>query len=40
MAGAREEYMNAGMDDYISKPIRAADLIARLQKLTAKLDMR
>jgi len=30
MSGAREEYIAAGMDDYISKPIEAAALLAKL----------
>ncbi len=32
MAGAREQYIAAGMDDYISKPLRPADLLARMQQ--------
>ena len=32
MAGDRETYLAAGMDDYISKPIRPADLIAALER--------
>jgi CheY-like chemotaxis protein len=32
MAGARDECLASGMDDYISKPIRFADLFEVLQK--------
>jgi len=32
MAGDRETYLAAGMDDYISKPIRPADLTAALER--------
>jgi len=32
MAGAREACIGAGMDDYISKPIKLEDLVAVLQK--------
>jgi CheY-like chemotaxis protein len=30
MTGAREYYLEAGMDDYLAKPIRAAALLAKL----------
>jgi CheY-like chemotaxis protein len=30
MTGAREYYLEAGMDDYLAKPIRAAALMAKL----------
>jgi CheY-like chemotaxis protein len=33
MTGAKEFYMNAGMDDYLAKPIRAAALLAKLAAL-------
>jgi CheY-like chemotaxis protein len=38
MAGARERCLRAGMNDYIAKPVRRADLIAVLRKwiLTGK----
>ncbi len=36
MSGAREEYVAAGMDDYVSKPIDAANLLARLHRLPAR----
>jgi CheY-like chemotaxis protein len=32
MAGARDQCLASGMDDYISKPIRSADLFEVLQK--------
>jgi signal transduction histidine kinase/ligand-binding sensor domain-containing protein/DNA-binding response OmpR family regulator len=32
MAGARDQCLASGMDDYISKPIRSADLFEALQK--------
>ena len=31
MTGDRERYLRAGMDDYISKPIRVEDLLRCLQ---------
>ncbi len=37
MSGAREEYVAIGMNDYVSKPVDAADLLARLQRLPAQV---
>jgi signal transduction histidine kinase/DNA-binding response OmpR family regulator len=36
MAGAREEYLKAGMDDYISKPIQCAMLLDRLAAIAVR----
>ena len=33
MAGAREEYLTAGMDDFVAKPIDSALLLAKLARL-------
>jgi len=33
MAGAREEYLAAGMDDYVAKPFEAALLLAKLSRI-------
>ena len=33
MSGAKEYYLDAGMDDYLAKPIRAATLLAKLAAL-------
>ena len=35
LAGDREQYLHEGMDDYISKPIRKADLSELLQRMSA-----
>jgi CheY-like chemotaxis protein/HPt (histidine-containing phosphotransfer) domain-containing protein len=35
MSGAREEYLAAGMDDYISKPFQPAELRAQVERLAA-----
>jgi signal transduction histidine kinase/CheY-like chemotaxis protein len=39
MSGAREQYIAAGMDDYISKPLRPADLLAKMQGVPAPSGM-
>ena len=40
MAGAREEYLNAGMNDYISKPIQSAMLLAKLAAIAERAGPR
>jgi PAS domain S-box-containing protein len=38
LQGDRERYLSAGLDDYISKPIRVQDLVASLEKCVAITD--
>ncbi len=37
LAGAREEYIAAGMNDYLSKPVSAATLLSKLDEIAGKL---
>jgi PAS domain S-box-containing protein len=38
LAGAREEYLAAGMDDYVSKPVDQTVLLSKLLELGRRLD--
>jgi signal transduction histidine kinase/DNA-binding response OmpR family regulator len=38
MVGARQQYLDAGMDDYLSKPLNPAALLAKLRDIGAKLE--
>jgi PAS domain S-box-containing protein len=38
LAGAREEYLAAGMDDYVSKPVDQTVLLSKLIELARRLD--
>jgi PAS domain S-box-containing protein len=40
LSGDREQYLAAGMDDYISKPIRTADLTALVERLSQRQGSR
>jgi CheY-like chemotaxis protein len=40
MAGDREQFLGAGMDDYLSKPVTVASLLAVLHNVQPKLDLR
>jgi CheY-like chemotaxis protein len=37
MTGDREECLTAGMDDYVTKPVRFSELTAAIERWTAKV---
>jgi PAS domain S-box-containing protein len=37
MSGDREHYLEAGMDDYIAKPIRSSELVKLLERVKSKM---
>jgi signal transduction histidine kinase/CheY-like chemotaxis protein/HPt (histidine-containing phosphotransfer) domain-containing protein len=39
MVGARQQYLDSGMNDYLSKPLSPAALLAKLNEIGAKLAM-
>jgi CheY-like chemotaxis protein len=39
MAGDRERALQAGCDDYLTKPYRPAELVAALERLNVNADM-
>ena len=38
LSGAREEYITAGMNDYISKPVDQAVLLSKLREIARRID--
>jgi CheY-like chemotaxis protein len=39
MAGDEKRYLDAGMNAYVSKPIRSVELFLKLTEVTAGLDL-
>ncbi|HLG85967.1 MAG TPA: response regulator, partial [Alphaproteobacteria bacterium] len=37
MSGAREQYIEAGMNDYVSKPIEPAILLGKINEIAERL---